>query len=98
VSKASLTGKLAQWALLLQEYELDIVQRPGAQHAVADYLSRLESGEAPVGVADDFPDAGLMTVTPEAEPKDDSDKWYTNIVYFLSHDVPPVELSKAERK
>jgi hypothetical protein len=41
VSKASLTGKLARWTLLLQEYEFDIVHRPGAQHAVADYLSRV---------------------------------------------------------
>jgi hypothetical protein len=44
-----------------------IVSKEGiAQHAVADYLSQLESGEAPAGVADDFPDAGIMTVTPEA--------------------------------
>jgi hypothetical protein len=57
VSKASLLGKLARWTLLLQEDEFDIVHRPGAQHTVADYLSRLESGEAPARVADDFPDA-----------------------------------------
>jgi hypothetical protein len=56
VSKASLTGKLAPWMLLLQEYEFDIVHRPGVQHAVADYLSRLESGEARTGMTDDFPD------------------------------------------
>jgi hypothetical protein len=98
VSKASLTGKLARWTLLLQEYEFDIVHRPGAQHAVADYLSRMESGEAPAGVADDFPDAGIMTVTPEAGPTDDPDKWMTDIIYLLSHGLPPEELSKAERK
>jgi hypothetical protein len=98
VSKASLTGKLARWTLLLQEYEFDIVHRPGAQHAVADYLSRLESGEAPAGVADDFPDAGIMTVTPEAGPTDDPDKWLVDMIYFLSHGLPPEELSKAERK
>jgi hypothetical protein len=82
VSKASLTGKLARWTLLLQEYEFDIVHQPGAQHVVADYLSRLESGEAPAGVADDFPDAGIMTVTPEARPTDDPDKWLTDMIYF----------------
>jgi hypothetical protein len=98
VSKASLTGKLARWTLLLQEYEFDIVHGPGAQHSVADYLSRLESGEAPAGVADDFPDAGIMTVTPEAGPTDDPDKWLTDMIYFLSHGLPPEELSKAERK
>jgi hypothetical protein len=65
---------------------------------VADYLSRLESGEAPAGVADDFPDAGIMIVTLEARPTDDPDKWLTDIIYFLSHGLPPEELSKAERK
>jgi hypothetical protein len=36
VSKASLIGKLAGWTLLLQEYEFDIIHRPGAQHAVTN--------------------------------------------------------------
>jgi hypothetical protein len=44
--------------LLLQEYEFDIIHRPGVQHAVADYLLRLESGEATTEVADDFPGHG----------------------------------------
>jgi hypothetical protein len=94
VSKASLIGKLDRWTLLLHEYEFDI----GAQQAVADYLSHLESGEAPVGVADDFPDVGVMTLSPEKGPKDDPDKWLTDMVYFLSHGIPPEELTKAERK
>ena len=47
VSKASLTGKLARWTLLFQEFELDIIHQPGAQHAVVDYLSRLVSEEVP---------------------------------------------------
>ena len=34
VSKQSLTSKLARWTLLLQEFEFDIVHRPGVQHAV----------------------------------------------------------------
>ena len=42
VSKQELTGKLARWTLLLQEFEFDILHRPRVQHAVADYLSRLE--------------------------------------------------------
>jgi hypothetical protein len=98
VSKASLTGKLAWWTLLLQEYEFDIVHRLGAQHAMADYLSRLESREAPAGVANDFLDAGVMTLKPETGPRDDPEKWLTDIIYFLSHGVPLEELSKAERK
>ena len=45
-----MTGKIARWTLLLQEFEFDIFHRPGVQHAIADYLSRLESGEVGDGV------------------------------------------------
>ena len=41
--------------------EFDIYHRPGVQHAVVDYLSRLESREAGDGVQDEFPDAGDAT-------------------------------------
>jgi hypothetical protein len=36
-----------------------------------------------------------MTVTPKTGPRDDPDKWLTDIVYFLSHGIPPEEFSKA---
>ena len=54
VSKQELTRKLAHWTLLLQEFEFDILHRPGVQHAIGDYLTRLESGEEGTGVKDDF--------------------------------------------
>ena len=39
VSKQELTGKLARWMLLLQEFEFDILHRLGVQHASVDNLS-----------------------------------------------------------
>ena len=62
VSKQELTGKIARWTLLLHEFEFDILHCPGVQHAIADYLSRLDSGEKGAGVKDDFPDAQLFRV------------------------------------
>ena len=44
ISKRSLTGKLAWWMLLLQEFEFEIQHRQGTQHVVADYLSRIGNG------------------------------------------------------
>ena len=98
ISKASLTGKLARWTLLLQEFEFDIVHRPGAQHAVADYLSRLESGEAPTGVKDDFPDGGVLKITAEPGEEEDPDKWIVDMEFFLSNGIPPEEMGREERK
>ena len=81
VSKASLTGKLARWTLLLQEFEFEIFRQPGIQHAVADYLIRLDSGETRDGVPDEFPYAELFRVTTETTDGTvtKEDKWLTNI-------------------
>ncbi len=35
-----LTGKLARWAFILQEYDFQVVQRPGVANLDADGLSR----------------------------------------------------------
>ena len=101
VSKASLTGKLARWTLLLQEFEFEIFHRPGIQHAVADYLSRLDSGETGDGVPDEFPDAELFRVTAEKATDGtvaEEDKWLTNMHQFLSTGLPPEEMNRDERK
>ena len=34
------TGRLARWALLLQQYNFEIIHRPGCQNGNADALSR----------------------------------------------------------
>ena len=101
VSKASLTGKLARWTLLSQEFEFKIFHRPGIQHAVADYLSRLDSGETRDGVPDEFPDEELFRVTTKKATDGtvaEDDKWLTNMHQFLSTGLPPEEMNRDERK
>ena len=101
VSKASLTGKIARWTLLLQEFEIDIFHQPGIQHAVADYLSHLESGEAGDGIRDEFPDTELFRITtePAADPiVPEEDKWLTDMHQFLSIGLPPKKMDQDERK
>jgi hypothetical protein len=67
--------------------EFDIVRQPGVQHVVVDYLSRLNSSEAPKGVADDFLDTGVMALTLETGLRHDPDKLLMDIIHFLSHGV-----------
>ena len=87
VLKASLTSKIARWTLLLQEFQFDIFHRLGVQHAVANYLSRLESGEAGDSVQDEFLNAELFQITTEPEVDStvaEEDKWLTDMHQFGS--------------
>ena len=40
---------IAGWMLLLQEYNFEVVYKPGISHVMADHLSRIKSGEEPQG-------------------------------------------------
>ena len=87
VAKQELTGKLARWKLMLKEFEFDILHRPWVQHAIADYLSRLESGEEGTGVKDDFHNAQLFrvdTIATTEMGEHTTDAWITKMTIFLS--------------
>ena len=86
---------------MLQEFEFDILHRPGLQHAVANYLSKLESGESGRGIKDDFPDVQLFrvdTVTTTDMDEDHVDLWITEMMIFLSTGLPPKGMPLDERK
>jgi hypothetical protein len=47
-----LTGKLARWALILQEYEFKVIHRPSITHQNANTMSR-----RPLTTSEDFSEA-----------------------------------------
>mgnify|MGYP006970543708 CR=1 FL=1 len=101
VSKQVLTSKLTRWTLLLQEFKFEILHRLGVQHAIADYLSRLELGEEGTGVKDDFSDGQLFRVDAVRvhEINEESDDlWILEMTIFLTTGLPPEHLSADESK
>ena len=49
--------RLIRWVLLIQEFDLHIVDRKGADNPIADSLSRMENIlDDPIHVNDSFPD------------------------------------------
>ena len=98
VNKQALTGRLARWMLLLQEFDFDIHHRPGVQHAVADYLSRLETGDPPTQDYGDFPNAALFTINDTDIEPQPNDTWITEMSHFLTTGLPPEHLPLDAKK
>ena len=69
--RASSTGRLARWSLLLQGYTFEILHKPGKEHIVPDVLSRiphppvLPSEEDDVFLQDDIYLTTLQEIDPE---------------------------------
>ena len=60
LKKADSKPRLIRWMLWLQEFDLEIRDRSGAQNLVADHLSRIERvSDADSPIRDDFPDDHL---------------------------------------
>lgn len=64
-------GRIARWALRLQQFDFDVVHRPGKDHLVPDALSRT----VPIidAIVDNTTTAQLST-----------DKWYTNMCKLVT--------------
>ena len=57
MEKKDAKPRLIRWVLLLQEFDLHIIDRKGAENPVADNLTRLENVlDDPLPINDSFPD------------------------------------------
>jgi len=91
VNKPLHHGRICRWLLLFQEFEFDVVVRPGRENVGPDHLSRVETGEEAVGIEDELPDAHLFRI--EAIPHGLAD-----IAQFLEAGRAPEEFSERQRK
>ncbi|XP_073025235.1 uncharacterized protein [Primulina eburnea] len=63
MSKKDAKPRLIRWILLLQEFDLTIIDRKGTENQVADHLSRLENPIQDTGlIRDSFPDEQLFAI------------------------------------
>ncbi|RDX72678.1 Tf2-11, partial [Mucuna pruriens] len=91
LKKSNAKPRLIQWMLLLQEFDLEIKDKKGAENAVVDHLSQLERGVNPLSIRDEFLDEQILQL-------DHVTPWYVNICNFLVASTFPQGASKAYKE
>lgn len=83
INKPDLSGRVAWWVMLLQEFQYTVEVKPGKQMTNADFLSPLqESGEV-MPIPDRFSNEHLFAIGEEEEEYQDIH------VYLETGEVPP---------
>ena len=88
-------ARVTRWLLLLQEFDITIVDKPGKENVVADFISRLVNNSDNLLVEDSFP-KNLFAVSTYSP-------WYEDIANYLaigklSHHLSPRENRKIIQK
>ncbi|KAI4346290.1 hypothetical protein L6164_013355 [Bauhinia variegata] len=103
LNKKDAKPRLIRWILLLQEFELEMKDKKGADNVIADHLSRLEyHANDSVPIVDSFPDEQVFSIRKiinkgwNGQGRDRP--WYTDYVNYLTcHKLPP-EATYQQRK
>lgn len=91
VNKPMLGGHICRWLLFFQEYDFEVIVKPGRLNCKIDHLSWIEWGEEPKSLEEGFPDAQLFVVTMV-------DDYFMDIATFLSSGVAQAHYSVAQKK
>ncbi|RDX95543.1 Retrovirus-related Pol polyprotein, partial [Mucuna pruriens] len=86
LTKPDTKPRLIRWMLLLQEFDLEIRDKKGAENSVADHLSKIERESEPMPIRDEFLDEQLLhikTATP----------WFADICNYVATSQFPPEAS-----
>ena len=76
MNKSITNGRVIRWLLLLQEFNITILDRPGKQNTVADFLYRLQNIKDDTPVEDQFPDEYLFAISTQTP-------WFADIANYL---------------
>ena len=101
VNKPDLSGRIARWILLLQEFNYEVVVKAGKANANANYFSRQRGTEAVEDIQARFPDefsdepdrkdAPVLHISSEEKSE------YSEIVSYLVNRTYPTGLSREEK-
>jgi hypothetical protein len=91
LNKPVLWGRICQWLLLFQEFDFEVIVKPGKLNARPDHLSRVINGEEPTNLEDNFPDAQLFSVQIVND-------YFVEIIQYLSIGTVPQGYTTTQKK
>jgi len=91
VNKPVLGGRIFIWLLLFQEFDFEVIVKPGKLNTWLDHLSRIMNGEEPTNLEDNFMDTQLFSFQI-------ADKYFTDIFQYLSTGTTPQEYNTTQKK
>ncbi|KAG9458321.1 hypothetical protein H6P81_002829 [Aristolochia fimbriata] len=83
---------MIRWILLLQEFDIEIKDKKGAENVVVDHLSKLEAENKDGEVLELFPDEMICQVNTSKVP------WYADIANFVCSKWVPKHFTYQQRK
>ncbi|GJX76411.1 hypothetical protein Tco_0323222 [Tanacetum coccineum] len=93
-SKQDAKPRLIRWILLLQEFDIEIINKKGAENVIVDHLSRLEKPNlTDEEINDEFPDEFLMSIKMDEEES----SWFANSTNYLVRGILRKGLTYAQR-
>lgn len=91
MTKPITNGNISSWLLLLQEFNITILDRPGKENTVADFIFRMKNNNEDVPINDKFHDGYLFAVSNKTP-------WFAYIANYLATGNIPPQLSAREKQ
>ncbi|XP_048606235.1 uncharacterized protein LOC125583401 [Brassica napus] len=109
MAKKDAKPRLLRWILLLQEFDLEIRDKPGVENSVADHLSRLKI-ESEIPIDEGLPEEQIMAIgaviavcetgkkLEEVKATEEKGPWYADLVNYLACGREPLDLEGYAKK
>jgi hypothetical protein len=91
MNKPVTNPRVTRWLLLLQEFNINIIDRPGKDNLMANFLSRMIHLGDNAPVEDNFPDENLFAISTFTP-------WYADVANYLVTGKMPQKLSPREKQ
>jgi len=91
VNKPILGGKICKWLLLFQEYDFEVILKPGRLNVGLDHLSHIEIGEEPTNLEKGLLDTQISAVCI-------IDSHFEDIIHFLVMGTTPKVYTSQQKK